>query len=128
MRDPTAGLSSLGDVQQLVELMPRPLAQYLRISAVIRATSAALGCTIHDRLRVNATAALEGSLFPKAIHVRCRNMHSPSLMQLFVESRKHQLLPLHLFYAAALTLLGLLAVRRAVHPAQRWPNGVHWGS
>jgi hypothetical protein len=31
-----------------------------RVSAVVRTTAANLGCTIHDRLRVNATAALKG--------------------------------------------------------------------
>lgn len=54
------GLQNLGDVQKLIELMPRPLAQYLRVSAIVRNTAANLGCTIHDRLRVNATAALRG--------------------------------------------------------------------
>lgn len=33
---------------------------FCRVSAVVRHTAANLGCTIHDRLRVNATAALRG--------------------------------------------------------------------
>lgn len=56
----SAGLHNLGDVQKLIELMPRPLAQYLRVSAIVRNTAANLGGSIHDRLRVNATAALKG--------------------------------------------------------------------
>ena len=55
-----AGLTSFGDVGRLIELMPRPLAQYLKGSAIVRATAAGLGCTIHDRLRIKAAAALRG--------------------------------------------------------------------
>ena len=57
---PLAGLHTFADFNQLLELLPRSLAHYLRVSAIVRAGAARLGATVYDRLRINAAAAVRG--------------------------------------------------------------------
>ena len=44
---------------RLLEELPRELCEYLKVSAVVRSSAAALGGTIYDRLRINAVYALQ---------------------------------------------------------------------
>ena len=55
-----AGIDNLNDVGKLLEALPRPLVEILKVSAQIRQTTANLGATLSDRLRVNAVYALDG--------------------------------------------------------------------
>ncbi len=56
----TAGLHTFADFNQLLELLPRSLAHYLRVSAIVRASAARLGATVYDRMRINAATAVRG--------------------------------------------------------------------
>ena len=47
---------------RLLEELPRELCEYLKVSAVVRSSAAALGGTIFDRLRINAVYALQARL------------------------------------------------------------------
>lgn len=40
--------------------MPRQLAQYIRVSGIIRQTAFGLGCQAADRLRISASCAAQG--------------------------------------------------------------------
>lgn len=42
-----------------MEGLPRPLVDFLKVSAIIRGATTALGATVNDRLRINATYALK---------------------------------------------------------------------
>lgn len=53
------GVSSIGDLGRLLEGLPRPLVDFLKVSAITRGAATMLGSTIHDRLRINATYALK---------------------------------------------------------------------
>ena len=57
-----AGLHTFADFNQLLELLPRSLAHYLRVSAIVRASASRLGATVYDRMRINAAAAVRGAL------------------------------------------------------------------
>lgn len=55
-----SGINSFADLANLLEEAPRPLLDSLRQSAVVRHSATALGATLADRLRINATWALRG--------------------------------------------------------------------
>jgi hypothetical protein len=55
-----AGVASFGDVSQLLASAPRDVVELLRIAAVVRAVTAALGMSLADRLRISASWALAG--------------------------------------------------------------------
>lgn len=55
-----AGVSSFGDITQLLNTAPRDVVELLRIAAVVRNVTASLGCSLADRLRVNSTYAVKG--------------------------------------------------------------------
>ncbi|CAL8467426.1 g6964 [Coccomyxa elongata] len=55
-----AGVSNIGDLGRLLEGLPRPLVDFLKVSAITRGAATRLGSSIHDRLRINATYALKG--------------------------------------------------------------------
>ena len=59
-----AGLHTFADFNQLLELLPRSLAHYLRVSAIVRASAARLGATVYDRMRINAATAVRGAFRP----------------------------------------------------------------
>ena len=42
------------------QMMPRALAQYIRVSGIVRETASALGCSAADRLRISASCAARG--------------------------------------------------------------------
>lgn len=53
-----------------VQMMPRPLAQYIRVSGIIRQTAFGLGCQAADRLRISANCAAQGlHLTPRLLDV-----------------------------------------------------------
>lgn len=56
-----AGVSSIGDLGRLLEGLPRPLVDFLKVSAITRGAATRLGSSIQDRLRINATYALKVS-------------------------------------------------------------------
>jgi hypothetical protein len=49
----------VGDLGRLLEGLPRPLVDFLKVSAIIRGATTLLGASVHDRLRINATYALQ---------------------------------------------------------------------
>ena len=53
---------------RLLEELPRELCEYLKVSAVVRSSAAALGGTIYDRLRINAVYALQARAAATAPH------------------------------------------------------------
>jgi aarF domain-containing kinase len=55
-----AGVASFGDITQLLSSAPRDIVELLRITAVVRNVDAALGCSLADRIRINATWAFRG--------------------------------------------------------------------
>ncbi|EIE24434.1 ABC1-domain-containing protein [Coccomyxa subellipsoidea C-169] len=55
-----AGVSSIGDLGRLLEGLPRPLVDFLKVSAITRGAATKLGSSVPDRLRINATYALKG--------------------------------------------------------------------
>eukprot|EP00878_Enallax_costatus_P018585 GHUV01019573.1.p2 GENE.GHUV01019573.1~~GHUV01019573.1.p2 ORF type:complete len:125 (+),score=13.24 GHUV01019573.1:680-1054(+) len=55
-----AGVSSFGDITQLLATAPRDVVELLRIAAVVRNVTASLGCSLADRLRINGTWAFKG--------------------------------------------------------------------
>lgn len=56
---PALTLGRLARQGRLLEELPRELCEYLKVSAVVRSSAAALGGTIYDRLRINAVYALQ---------------------------------------------------------------------
>lgn len=60
------GITSPADLGRLLQLLPHELIDVLRVTAVVRGIAATLGGTIHDRLRINATYALQ--VMPSDIH------------------------------------------------------------
>ncbi len=52
-----AGVKSLGDLGRLLEELPRPFVDFLKVQAIIRGAATKLGSSLHDRLRINATYA-----------------------------------------------------------------------
>lgn len=52
-----AGVNSLGDLGRLLEELPRPFVDFLKVQAIIRGAATKLGSSLHDRLRINATYA-----------------------------------------------------------------------
>lgn len=52
-----AGVNSLGDLGRLLEELPRPFVDFLKVQAIIRGAATRLGSSLHDRLRINATYA-----------------------------------------------------------------------
>ena len=52
-------MSNIGDLGRLLEGLPRPLVDFLKVSAITRGAATRLGSSIHDRLRINATYALK---------------------------------------------------------------------
>jgi hypothetical protein len=54
-----AGVATLGDLGRLLEDFPRPLVDFLKVSAITRGQATRLGSSIHDRLRINAIYALK---------------------------------------------------------------------
>lgn len=79
-----SGVAGLSDMSELVEMMPRQLAQYIRVSGIIRQTAFELGCRAADRLRISANCAAQGmkvgsgayigslDFVAKRIELRCR--------------------------------------------------------
>ena len=57
-----AGVKSLGDLGRLLEELPRPFVDFLKVQAIIRGAATKLGSSLHDRLRINATYAQKVSL------------------------------------------------------------------
>lgn len=55
-----AGVASFGDITQLLSSAPRDIVELLRITAVVRNVDASLGCSLADRIRINATWAFRG--------------------------------------------------------------------
>lgn len=55
-----AGVNSLGDLGRLLEELPRPFVDFLKVQAIIRGAATRLGSSLHDRLRINATYAQKG--------------------------------------------------------------------
>jgi len=55
-----SGISGVSDASQLVEMMPRALAQYIRVSGIVREQASVLGCSPADRLRISASCAARG--------------------------------------------------------------------
>ena len=60
-RNDSVGINNFSDFNSLLELLPRPLAHYMRLTAVVRASTTNLGATMADRLRLNASAAVRGA-------------------------------------------------------------------
>lgn len=50
-------MKSLGDLGRLLEGLPRPFVDFLKVQAIIRGAATKLGSSLHDRLRINATYA-----------------------------------------------------------------------
>ena len=59
-----AGVASAGDLGRLLEGLPRPLVDFLKVSAIVRGATTLLGASVHDRLRINATYALQARAHP----------------------------------------------------------------
>lgn len=55
-----AGVTTFGDVSQLLNTAPRDVVEVLRITAVVRSVTSVLGCSAAERLRINGTFALRG--------------------------------------------------------------------
>eukprot|EP00879_Flechtneria_rotunda_P030679 GHRR01033345.1.p1 GENE.GHRR01033345.1~~GHRR01033345.1.p1 ORF type:complete len:123 (+),score=22.71 GHRR01033345.1:377-745(+) len=55
-----AGVSSFGDITQLLATAPRDVVELLRIAAVVRNVTASLGCSLADRIRISGTYAFKG--------------------------------------------------------------------
>ena len=55
------GITSPADFGRLLQLLPRELIDLMRVTSIVRSIAAGLGCTVHDRLRINATYALKVS-------------------------------------------------------------------
>lgn len=53
------GINSLGDLGRLLEGLPRPFVDFLKVQAIIRGAATKLGSSTQDRLRINATYALK---------------------------------------------------------------------
>lgn len=64
-----SGIAGLSDMSELVEMMPRPLAQYIRVSGIIRQTAFELGCRATDRLRISANCAAQGMKFGSGLYI-----------------------------------------------------------
>ena len=58
-----AGVNTLGDLGRMLEGLPRPFVDFLKVQAIIRGAATKLGSSLHDRLRINATYALK-VMFP----------------------------------------------------------------
>lgn len=54
-----AGVNTLGDLGRMLEGLPRPFVDFLKVQAIIRGAATKLGSSLHDRLRINATYALK---------------------------------------------------------------------
>ena len=52
-----AGVNTLGDLGRMLEGLPRPLVDFLKVQAIIRGAATKLGSSLQDRLRINATYA-----------------------------------------------------------------------
>lgn len=65
-----SGIAGLSDMSELVEMMPRPLAQYIRVSGIIRQTAFDLGCLATDRLRISAGCAAKGMRVGKGVYMK----------------------------------------------------------
>jgi hypothetical protein len=55
-----AGVTTFGDISQLLSTAPRDVVEVLRITAVVRSVTSVLGCAAAERLRINGTFALRG--------------------------------------------------------------------
>ena len=55
-----AGVSSFGDISQLLNTAPREVVELLRITAVVRSVTGPLGALRPERLRLNGACALRG--------------------------------------------------------------------
>lgn len=77
------GVSNIGDLGRLLEGLPRPLVDFLKVSAITRGAATRLGSSIHDRLRINATYALK-VIITSRLHLQ-KVCHSGSLQPLAQE-------------------------------------------
>lgn len=55
-----AGVSSMGDITNVLSTAPRNIVELLRIASVIRSVTAALGTSLGDRARICGAYALRG--------------------------------------------------------------------